>query len=104
MHERALSVLACRYADSVVLDCPRLPTGAFVQQHGIHLIATPSQEFGRQLEKPLWDMVEYIPDHLAKISSQSIIARILEDYELYDGCTLTLDIWHEIDAKKKRPR
>ncbi|KAJ3321740.1 Ethanolamine-phosphate cytidylyltransferase [Boothiomyces sp. JEL0866] len=75
--ERALSVLACRYADAVILESPRQLTDDFIAKHNINIVVGADQSIKSRTKAE----TKVIPNQ--DIGSKSIIERILADFEVY---------------------
>nr|KAJ3420045.1 hypothetical protein HK105_006179 [Polyrhizophydium stewartii] len=90
LHERALSVLACRYVDDIVLDAPVAPTLDFLEQHHIDVVcnttfasaASPDQDVFRAAK----DAGKYceIENPVPHASSDAIVTRILDNHLKYE--------------------
>ncbi|KAJ3277009.1 Ethanolamine-phosphate cytidylyltransferase [Terramyces sp. JEL0728] len=75
--ERALGVLACRYADAIILNSPAQLTEEFTTKHSISVVVGHDNSIKTRTNAN----TRIIPNQ--DIGSHSIIERILKDFELY---------------------
>ncbi|KAI8901187.1 hypothetical protein BC833DRAFT_578796 [Globomyces pollinis-pini] len=83
VQERALSVLACRYVDDIILDSPLVIDQSFIDKHKIDIVCNAVLENADRYKAAIeTGKYKFIPNQLENISSESVIDRIVKDYEL----------------------
>eukprot|EP00842_Homolaphlyctis_polyrhiza_P002397 jgi/Hompol1/3158/HPOL_003143-RA len=87
LHERALSVLACRYVDDIILDAPEAPSIDFLNAHRIDLVcnttfknAMPAPEHDIYLEAKTAGKYKEIVNSVPHQSADAIVERILANH------------------------
>ncbi|OAJ36529.1 hypothetical protein BDEG_20694 [Batrachochytrium dendrobatidis JEL423] len=90
LHERALSVLACRYVDDIIMDAPVVPSLEFLNEHHIdvvcHLAATSSEVQDEDIYKAAKEAGKFkeIDNPFPDASTDNIVRRILSNHLQYE--------------------
>jgi len=94
LHERALSVLACRYADEVIIGAPQVITDDLLTTFGISVVVRGSvheaPDRGSAVEEQRYAVPEakHVLQHLqspSTMTSETLISRIVANRALFEA-------------------
>lgn len=84
MNERALSALACRFTDDIILNCASIPSDEFLSKIGVHIVCNGYDRFHKDYQAQIKNFkLKYLANQSSNISCDKIIERIVADHEKY---------------------
>ncbi|KAH6561897.1 hypothetical protein BASA50_002085 [Batrachochytrium salamandrivorans] len=90
LHERALSVLACRYVDDIIMDVDVSVSAEFLNDHRIDIVCHPSLTSTQAGDKDMYKVAKElgkfkeVENPLPNATTDEIVGRILDSHLQYE--------------------